>query len=133
MTTQPPPPSQNFAGKVIAVTGASRGTGLTLSRYLLARGAKVSMCATSEARLAEALQGIEADMPEVRDRVMTAVVDISKADTVEAWINATVARFGQLNGAANVAGGSFLPVFRWTCDMMLLCPILPMIPAHPTD
>lgn len=31
-----------FAGKVIAVTGASRGLGLALSKYLLIRGATVS-------------------------------------------------------------------------------------------
>jgi NAD(P)-dependent dehydrogenase (short-subunit alcohol dehydrogenase family) len=31
-----------FDGKVIAVTGASRGLGLALSKYLLVRGATVS-------------------------------------------------------------------------------------------
>jgi hypothetical protein len=34
-----------FLGKVITVTGASRGLGLALSKYLLVRGARVSMCA----------------------------------------------------------------------------------------
>ena len=50
-TTLPLP----FQDRVIAVTGASRGTGLALARYLLARGAKVSMAATSEETLAKAL------------------------------------------------------------------------------
>jgi NAD(P)-dependent dehydrogenase (short-subunit alcohol dehydrogenase family) len=93
-----------FKGKVIAVTGASRGTGLALSRYLLVRGAKVSMAATTEANLASALAGIEKDIPDVEDRVMTYVVDIGAAEQVKAWIEATVAKFGQLDGAANVAG-----------------------------
>ena len=51
-TTLPLP----FQDRVIAVTGASRGTGLALARYLLARGAKVSMAATSEETLAKALE-----------------------------------------------------------------------------
>ena len=33
-----------FLGRVIAVTGASRGLGLAVSKYLLIRGATVSMC-----------------------------------------------------------------------------------------
>ncbi|KAI1076915.1 NAD(P)-binding protein [Whalleya microplaca] len=92
-----------FQGKVITVTGASRGTGLALSRYLLVRGATVSMCATSAENLASALAGIEKDMPECKDRVMTRVVDISKLETVKAWIDETVSRFGKLDGCANVA------------------------------
>ena len=91
-TTLPLP----FQDRVIAVTGASRGTGLALARYLLARGAKVSMAATSEETLAKALVGIKQDIPEAKDRVMTMVCDVSKQDNVEAWINATVAKFGPL-------------------------------------
>lgn len=62
------------------------------------------MAATSEANLAKALAGIEQDMPEAKDRVLTMVCDVSKQEQVEAWINATVAKFGLLDGAANVAG-----------------------------
>lgn len=97
-------PPQEFDGKVIAVTGASRGTGLALSRMLLARGAKVSMCATSQVNLTTALKGIEMDIPNVKDRVMTTIVDISKNESVKVWIDATVEKFGKLDGAANVAG-----------------------------
>lgn len=93
-----------FQDKVIVVTGASRGTGLALSRYLLVRGAKVSMAATSAENLAKALKDIEADIPEVKDRVMTAPVDVRKSEDVKAWIEATVAKWGPLDGAANVAG-----------------------------
>ncbi|ETS75148.1 hypothetical protein PFICI_13632 [Pestalotiopsis fici W106-1] len=92
-----------FKNKVIAVTGASRGTGLSLTRYLLVRGATVSMAATSEANLAKALEGIRSDIPDVEHRVMTYSVDIGNAEQVKAWIEATVAKFGPLDGAANVA------------------------------
>ncbi|KAH9989110.1 NAD(P)-binding protein [Xylariaceae sp. FL0662B] len=95
--------SYPFRNRVIAVTGASRGTGLAVARYLLVRGAKVSMMATSEANLAAALEGIEKDIPDVKDRVMTWPCDIRKAEDVKAWIEATVAKFGPLDGAANIA------------------------------
>lgn len=100
----PKPTLTPFAGKVIAVTGASRGVGLALTRYLIERGATVSMCSATAKNLTAAHEGILKDFPEAKDRVMTTVVDIGKWDMVEAWIKATVERFGPLHGAANVAG-----------------------------
>ncbi|KLU82133.1 3-oxoacyl-[acyl-carrier-protein] reductase [Magnaporthiopsis poae ATCC 64411] len=101
----PPKPTLTpFEGKVIAVTGASRGTGLALTRYLIERGGTVSMCSATAKNLLAAKEEILRDFPEAKDRVMTTVVDIGKLDMVEAWIKATVERFGPLDGAANVAG-----------------------------
>lgn len=95
-----------FQDKVIVVTGASRGTGLALTKYLLLRGAKVSMAATSAGNLAKAVASIETELPETksRDCVMTTPVDVRKSEEVKAWIEATVAKWGPLDGAANVAG-----------------------------
>ncbi|KAK8034074.1 NAD(P)-binding protein [Apiospora rasikravindrae] len=106
-----PPTLTPFQDRVIAVTGGSRGAGLAVVRYLLERGAKVSTCATSETNLATAVAGIEKDMPEAKDRVMTTVVDIGKNDSVKAWIDATVAKWGKLDGAANVAGRMHTKVY----------------------
>lgn len=87
-----------FQDKVIVVTGASRGTGLALTRYLLTRGAKVSMAATSAENLAKAVQSIEHDIPETNDRdcIMTMSVDVRKGEEVKAGIEATVAKWGTL-------------------------------------
>lgn len=93
-----------FQDKVIAITGASRGTGLALTRYLLVRGAKVSMAATSADNLAKAVAEIEKDIPNTEGRVMTTVVDISKPEDVKNWIEKTVEKWGPLDGSANVAG-----------------------------
>ncbi|KAF5632528.1 potassium channel beta subunit [Fusarium sp. NRRL 25303] len=92
-----------FQDKVIVVSGASRGTGLALSRYLLVRGAKVSMAATSEENLRKAVAGIEQDIPDVKDRVIYFPTDVRNPDDVKAWIEGTVAKWGELDGAANVA------------------------------
>lgn len=93
-----------FQDKVIVVSGASRGTGLSLSRYLLARGAKVSMAATSKENLEKAIAGIEQDIPDVKDRVIYFPADVTKPEDVKFWIEGTVAKWGELDGAANVAG-----------------------------
>ncbi|KAM5354877.1 hypothetical protein ACJ41O_001523 [Fusarium nematophilum] len=92
-----------FQDRIIAVTGASRGTGLALTRYLLVRGAKVSMAATSEENLKKAVADIEKDIPDVKDRVIYFPVDVVNPKDVENWIEATVAKWGELDGAANVA------------------------------
>ncbi|WQF80209.1 Putative short-chain dehydrogenase/reductase SDR, NAD(P)-binding domain superfamily [Colletotrichum destructivum] len=92
-----------FQGKAIAVTG---DTGLAPSRYPVVRGATVSIYATSADNLAAAIAGIEEDMPKARGGIMSTVVDIRKLETVKAWIDTTVERFGKLNGAVNVAGHS---------------------------
>jgi NAD(P)-dependent dehydrogenase (short-subunit alcohol dehydrogenase family) len=93
-----------FAGKVITVTGASRGLGLALSKYLLIRGATVSMCATSADNLSKAAKEIDDEIPDAKDRYWTCTVDIANLDTVRSWIEQTVVRFGKLDGCANVAG-----------------------------
>lgn len=93
-----------FAGKVIAITGASRGTGLALLRYLLVRGAKVSMAATSQKNLETALEGIKKYVPDVEQRVLIFAMDIGESEQVKNWIETTVKQFGKLDEAANVAG-----------------------------
>ncbi|KNG47099.1 2,5-dichloro-2,5-cyclohexadiene-1,4-diol dehydrogenase [Stemphylium lycopersici] len=83
-----------FSGKFIAVTGASRGLGLALCKYLLIRGAAVSMYA--------------------KDRYRTWTVDIANLDSVRSWIEETVAQFGKLDGAANVAAVEQREIFPIT-------------------
>ncbi|RYN28090.1 hypothetical protein AA0119_g2561 [Alternaria tenuissima] len=108
-----------FAGKVIAVTGASRGLGLALSKYLLIRGATVSnapvsMCATSADNLSNAAKEIDGELPDAKGRYWTCIVDIANLDSVRSWIEETVAKFGKLDGAANVAAVEQREIFPIT-------------------
>lgn len=93
-----------FSGKAISITGATRGLGLALSKYLLARGATVLMCATSADNLSKAAKEIDHEISDAKDRYWTCTVDIANLDTVRFWIEQTVAKFGKLDGCANVAG-----------------------------
>lgn len=109
MTDTATPPPQTFSGKVIVVAGASRGTGLAVVKYLLARGASVSMSSSSAANLGRALGELTGEFPLVKDRLLLQVCDVAKLETVEAWMAETVRRFGRIHGCANVAGRSSLP------------------------
>jgi hypothetical protein len=85
-----------FAGKVISITGASRGLGLALRKYLLIRGATVSMCATSADNLSRAAKEIDSELPDAKERYWTCVADIANLDSVRSWIEQTVAKFESL-------------------------------------
>ena len=62
------------------------------------------MAATSEENLKKAVAGIEQDIPDVKGRVIYFPTDVRNPDDVKAWIEGTVAKWGELDGAANVAG-----------------------------
>jgi NAD(P)-dependent dehydrogenase (short-subunit alcohol dehydrogenase family) len=98
--------TQPFADKVITVCGASRGTGLATVKYLLIRGATVSMCSSSQENIDRALKEVQQLYPEHKDRVVARKCDIRNLQEVEQWIEDTVQKFGRLDGCANTAGKS---------------------------
>lgn len=86
--------------KVIVVTGAASGMGLETARLLASQGAKLSLADIQEGPLKE----LEAELQQKRAQVISHVVDVRNQKAVDAWIAATVERFGKLDGAANLAG-----------------------------
>lgn len=86
-------------GKVIAITGGASGIGLAIATRLREQGASISLADVNEVELAKVakLFGDE-------DHVLTMKVDVGDDGQVKAWIDATIAKFGRLDGAANMAG-----------------------------
>lgn len=80
------------AGRVVMVSGASRGIGRALVDRLVASGFHVS----AGVRDARGLVG--------SDRLLVQRYDAESVDSAEAWVAATVARFGALHGLVNAAG-----------------------------
>jgi NAD(P)-dependent dehydrogenase (short-subunit alcohol dehydrogenase family) len=86
--------------KVIVITGAASGMGLETARLFAKKGAKLSLADVQEKPLKE----LEGELQQSGAQIITQVVDVRDRKAVEAWIAATVEKFGKLDGAANLAG-----------------------------
>ncbi|KAL7818542.1 NAD(P)-binding protein [Trichoderma gracile] len=89
-----------FAGKVYAITGGASGIGLATVKLLAEQGAIVCFSDVNVTALAET----EAYLKEKGAKFTASKVDVSKRAEVDAWIEGIVKEFGQLDGAANIAG-----------------------------
>jgi NADP-dependent 3-hydroxy acid dehydrogenase YdfG len=85
-------------GRVVMVSGANRGIGLAVAKALHARGYTLSLGARDVAKLDAATQGLG------RERVMTAPFDACDKASAVAWVEATLRRFGRIDGLVNNAG-----------------------------
>lgn len=94
-------PSSSMTGKVIAITGGASGIGLATAHLLASRGATLSLADVSEQGLQDASKSIKAKH---NVDILTFVLDVRKPEQVDGWIKETVAKFGKLDGAANIAG-----------------------------
>ncbi len=84
-------------GRVIAVSGASRGLGAAIARRLHADGFTLALGARDP-------KGARARLGLADDRVSFHLFDAERLDTVEAWIEAATTRHGRLDGLVNNAG-----------------------------
>jgi NAD(P)-dependent dehydrogenase (short-subunit alcohol dehydrogenase family) len=85
-------------GRVILISGASRGIGAAIARRLYADGYTLSLGARDPKMASDALGAHD------QARVMTARFDALDADSASQWIAATVERFGRIDGLINNAG-----------------------------
>ncbi|CAF3542666.1 unnamed protein product [Fusarium graminearum] len=88
----------SFDGKVIAVTGAASGMGLATAQLLASRGAIISLADINEEVLKSVLNSLSGNGH------IYQVVDVSKSESVNAWIKQTIDKFGKLDSAVNMAG-----------------------------
>lgn len=89
----------SFQNKVYAITGGASGIGLSIAQLLHARGAKVSLADISQPNLDSAASSLGDE-----SSVLTTVCDVRDLKSVQNWIQKTIEKFGQLDGAANFAG-----------------------------
>jgi NAD(P)-dependent dehydrogenase (short-subunit alcohol dehydrogenase family) len=81
---------RDLAGKVVMVSGATRGIGRAVAERLLAAGCRVSAGARNVARVPEGAAGF--------------AYDATAPATAAAWVAATLERFGRVDALVNAAG-----------------------------
>jgi NAD(P)-dependent dehydrogenase (short-subunit alcohol dehydrogenase family) len=92
--------SFDYAGKVAIVAGGSRGLGLVLARQLVDAGAKVAICARTEADLRAA----EEELKKRGGDVMASVCDWTDPNQAKQCVEQVISRFGRVDLLFNVAG-----------------------------
>ncbi|HEX8538479.1 MAG TPA: SDR family NAD(P)-dependent oxidoreductase, partial [Cystobacter sp.] len=110
-----------LGGKVFLVTGGSDGLGAAVALRLVREGARVAICARNPERLeaaASVLRGAGGD-------VLAVVADVTRAEHVDAFVDAAAARWGRVDGLVNNAGAAAARPFSdlddaaWEADLQL--------------
>ncbi|MFF2486147.1 SDR family oxidoreductase [Microbacterium sp. NPDC058062] len=101
MRTPKSPVRARFDGRTVAITGAAQGLGLAMADRFAAEGATLALIDVSESRLTQAAELLR-ETHEVD--VDVAVVDVTAAAEVNAWITATEAAHGGVDVLINNAG-----------------------------
>jgi NAD(P)-dependent dehydrogenase (short-subunit alcohol dehydrogenase family) len=89
-------------GKVVLVTGGSKGIGKAVARELLNEGAKVAICARSRGDL----ETTAAELKKGGGDVFTVAGDLTKEGDVKKIVDATVGHYGRIDVLINNAGAA---------------------------
>ncbi len=86
-------------GRVVMISGGSKGLGAALARRYGEEGAAVSLCARGE----ETLREVEAGLRERGIECLSVEADVTDEDAVERWVRETVDAFGAVHALVNNA------------------------------
>lgn len=89
-----------LSGKVVLITGGSRGLGLALARAFAKYGASLAICARNE----DELETAKRDLVNRGADVMTVACDVSDQTAVQQMVAAVIERYGRLDILVNNAG-----------------------------
>jgi len=95
--------SYELAGRVVLITGGSRGLGLILARQAVAEGARVALCARDGAELERARQDLLAEGA-TEDQVFTLAHDLTDALEVRLMVAQVEQKLGPVDVLINNAG-----------------------------
>jgi NAD(P)-dependent dehydrogenase (short-subunit alcohol dehydrogenase family) len=116
-------------GKVVMITGASRGLGRALALVFAREGANLAINSRSE----DSLGPVAGEAEEIGAEVLAVPADVSVVSDVERLVDESVRRFGRIDILVNNAGllGPRVPIeeypedeWRWVLDANLTAPFL---------
>lgn len=90
----------NLRGKVVLITGGSRGLGLLLAREVVRQGAKVAICGRNQA----VLDGAADDLRRCGGQVLAIGCDVAVREDVERLIDAVFGHWQKIDVLINNAG-----------------------------
>ena len=89
-----------LTGKTALITGGTDGLGLALATQLTTEGAAVAVCGRDQERLRAA----EATITAAGGDVLARLADVTRANDLEAFVEAALARWGRIDGIVHNAG-----------------------------
>lgn len=92
----------DMRGRIVAITGGSRGIGKAIALRLATEGAAIAIAARTVADLEETHRAIEAE----GGRCLAYACDLAEPGEAGAFVEAAAATFGGLDGLVCCAGGS---------------------------
>lgn len=90
----------NLNGKVVLITGASRGLGSYLARAIARRRVQLALVARSQEGLDEVARAVGLE------RTLTVAADLTRLEDIRSAFDATMTRFGRIDVLINNAGMS---------------------------
>ena len=87
--------------QVIIITGAAMGLGYAAAEVLASKGAKLALVDYNEEALKEAEEKLSSAY---QTEILTVKADVSNENDVKNYVNATVEKFGKIDGLYNNAG-----------------------------
>ena len=126
---------ESLGGKVVLITGSSRGLGLALAEEFAAQGARLVICARDERELETARARLAATGTEV----LAVPCDVAVQDDVQSLVNQATARFGHIDVLVNNAGviqvgpleSQTLADFQEAMDVMFWGTVYPTLAVLP--
>jgi len=95
--------------KAFVITGGTDGLGLALAQRLVDEGGHVAVCGRDAQRLARAQELLGPD-------ALCVQADVTDAEQVDAFVDATLTRFGRLDGLVNNAGQTAASLIATSSD-----------------
>lgn len=103
----------NLQGKVVLVTGASKGIGKAAAMMLAADGARLALCARDEKMLKLAADEIQA---QTHADVLTVKANMTKSNDIHRFVTAAINKFDHIDILINNAGGANIGGILTTAD-----------------